>query len=103
MTSAHRTAHHRELLVPLGSLLASRFSPHQARQYVATRRTEGTADATINRALAILRRGFNLALREDPPLVGARRTFGSSKKTTFDKALSNKHNTWRYVTLCQNI
>lgn len=53
----------------IGSLLASRFSPHQARQYVGARRAEGAADGTINRELAILRRGFNLALREDPPLV----------------------------------
>jgi integrase len=54
---------------PLGSLLASRFTPHQVRQYVQMRRAEEAADATINRELAILRRGFNLALREDPPLV----------------------------------
>jgi integrase len=53
----------------IGSLLASRFSPHQARQYVAARRAESASDATINRELAIIRRGFSLALREDPPLA----------------------------------
>lgn len=53
----------------IGTLLASRFSPHQARQYVAARRNEGASDATINRELAIVRRGFNLGLREDPPLI----------------------------------
>jgi integrase len=53
----------------LGSLLASRFTPHQVRQYVALRRSESASDATINRELAIVRRGFSLALREEPPLV----------------------------------
>ncbi len=54
---------------PLGSLLASRFTPHQVRQYVELRRSESASDATINRELAIVRRGFSLGLREDPPLV----------------------------------
>jgi integrase len=53
----------------IGSLLAARFTPHQVREYVERRRKESTSDATINRELAIVRRGFSLALREDPPLV----------------------------------
>ena len=53
----------------LGSLLACRFTPHQVRQYVQMRRTESASDATINREMAVVRRGFSLALREDPPLV----------------------------------
>ena len=53
----------------IGSLLAARFTPHQVRQYVELRRRESASDATINREMAILRRGFSLALREDPPLV----------------------------------
>jgi integrase len=53
----------------IGSLLASRFTPHQVRQYVEMRRGESASDATINREFAIVRRGFSLALREDPPLV----------------------------------
>jgi integrase len=53
----------------IGSLLASRFTPHQVRQYVEMRRTESASDATINREMAIVRRGFSLALREYPPLV----------------------------------
>jgi len=53
----------------LGSLLASRFTPHQIRQYVQMRRAEKAADGTINRELAIVRRGFTLALREEPPLA----------------------------------
>jgi integrase len=53
----------------IGSLLASRFTPHQVRHYVELRRKESASDATINREFAIVRRGFSLALREDPPLV----------------------------------
>jgi integrase len=36
---------------------------------VAQRRKQGAENATINRELAIIRRGFSLGLREDPPLV----------------------------------
>jgi integrase len=53
----------------IGSLLASQFTPHQVRQYIKSRRAEKAADGTINRELAILRRGFNLGIREEPPLV----------------------------------
>ena len=53
----------------LGSLLASRFGSAQVRQYVAQRRSGGASDATINRELAIVRRGFRLGAQEDPPLV----------------------------------
>jgi integrase len=53
----------------IGSLRASRFTPRQARLYVDVRRQESASDATINRELAIVRRAFSLALREDPPLV----------------------------------
>jgi integrase len=53
----------------LGTLLASRFGPKQAREYVERRRAAEATNATINRELAIVRRGFSLALQEDPPLV----------------------------------
>lgn len=53
----------------IGSLLASRFTPHQVRQYVELRRKNSASDATINREMAIVRCGFSLGLREDPPLV----------------------------------
>jgi len=53
----------------LGKLLASRFGSAQVRQYVAQRRSSGASDGTINRELAIVRRGFRLGAQEDPPLV----------------------------------
>jgi len=53
----------------LGPLLASRFGPAQARHYVAQRRAAGASNASINRELAIVRRGFRLGAQEDPPLV----------------------------------
>jgi integrase len=53
----------------LGSLLVSRFGSAQVRQYVAQRRSAGASDATINRELAIVRRGFRLGAQEDPALV----------------------------------
>jgi integrase len=53
----------------LGTLLASRFGSAQVRNYVAQRRTAGASDATINRELAIVRRGFKQGEQEDPPLV----------------------------------
>jgi len=53
----------------LGSLLASRFGSAQVRQYITQRRSAGASDATINRELAIVRRGFRLGAQEDPPLV----------------------------------
>jgi integrase len=53
----------------LGRLPAARFGQAQVRQYIESRRGAGASDATINRELAIVRRGFKLGAREDPPLV----------------------------------
>ena len=39
------------------------------RQYIEMRRNEGASDSTVNRELAIVRRGFTLGMREDPPMV----------------------------------
>ena len=53
----------------LGRLRASQFGSGQVRQYVEQRRTAGAADATINRELAIVRRGFRLGYEAEPTLV----------------------------------
>jgi integrase len=53
----------------LGHLPASRFGQAQVRQYVTSRRAAGASNASINRELAIVRRGFKLGAQEDPPLV----------------------------------
>jgi hypothetical protein len=53
----------------LGSLLAARFGTAQVRQYIEQRRQDGAFNSTINRELAIVRRGFRLGAQEEPPLV----------------------------------
>jgi integrase len=53
----------------LGTMRANRVTSAVLNKYVLDRRKAGSANGTINRHLAILRRGFNLAARETPPLV----------------------------------
>jgi len=53
----------------VGRLPVSRFGQAQVRQYIVGRRAAGASNASINRELAIVRRGFNLGAQEDPPLV----------------------------------
>jgi integrase len=53
----------------VGNLPAARFSVAQVRKYIETRRASGASDASINRELAIVRRGFSLGREEEPPLV----------------------------------
>jgi integrase len=53
----------------LGPLLAYRFNQKTVREHINKRRAEGAADASINKELAIVRRGFKLGTIEDPPLV----------------------------------
>jgi integrase len=53
----------------LGSLLASRVGTSQIRHYIERRQKAGAGNATINRELAIVRRGFKLGSQEEPPLV----------------------------------
>jgi len=55
----------------LGPLKAARFGAAQIREYVAQRRKEGAVNSTINRELALVRRGFSLGRKEEPPLVHA--------------------------------
>jgi len=53
----------------LGDMLASRFTRADYRTYVEGRRRAGAADATINREMAWVRRGYTLAFDAEPPLV----------------------------------
>lgn len=53
----------------IGSMLATKFGTKQAREYILSRRAAGAQDATINRELAIIRRGFALGRDEEPSLV----------------------------------
>jgi integrase len=53
----------------LGSLLAARFGAQHVRLFVEKRRQAGASNSTINRELAIVRRGFRLGVQEDLPLV----------------------------------
>jgi integrase len=59
----------KHLIPAFGDLKASEFGSIQIKRYVALRRGEGAEDSTVNRELSIVRRGFNLALQSDPPLV----------------------------------
>jgi len=53
----------------IGSLQAARFGNSQVREYVKLRQMAGACNATINRELSIVRRGFRLGFEEDPALV----------------------------------
>jgi integrase len=61
----------KNILPALGSIPARRASqqPKIFRTYIEDRQKAGAENATINRELAIVRRAFTLAMREDPPLV----------------------------------
>jgi integrase len=48
---------------------AVQFGSLQIKRYIDERRKENASDATVNRELAILQRGFSLALASDPPLI----------------------------------
>jgi len=61
---------HRHLEKTLGPVPARRATTKHFVNYIEQRRREmGTSDATINRELAIVRRGYTLAKQQDPPLV----------------------------------
>ena len=52
-----------------GWLKASEFTTKHAEIYIRDRRKASAADATINRELAIVRRGLKLAARQTPPWI----------------------------------
>ena len=56
-------------LESLRKLPAIKFVATEVKRYVTARRAEGAEDSTINRELAIIRRGFTLAKQSEPPLV----------------------------------
>jgi integrase len=62
-----RTEKHLRVLI--GGLRASEFGAAQVKSYASSRRSQGASDATVNRELAIVRRGFSLAMQADQPLV----------------------------------
>jgi hypothetical protein len=53
----------------LGKVLASQFGRNHYRQYVEARQKHGAAHATINRELAIIRRGFTVGFQAEPQMV----------------------------------
>ena len=53
-----------------GQLVAAKLTTDSLRSYIRMRQEKGTANATINRALALLRRAYNPATEADPPKVG---------------------------------
>jgi len=55
----------------LGSAPAAKLGTEGVKRYIAQRKADGAENATINRELAIIRRGFSLGAQRDPPLVGA--------------------------------
>jgi integrase len=59
----------RHLIPFFGDLRAADFSTLRLKRYIAERRAEGARNATINRELSIVRRGFRLAAQSDPPKV----------------------------------
>jgi len=57
------------ILPTLGRLPTARFGSAQVRQYILQRQAEGAANATVNRELAIVGRGFKLGYEAEPKLV----------------------------------
>lgn len=57
------------LLPAFGHIRAADLTTGRLKQYINARQQEGAANATVNRELAIINRGFHLATAEDPPLV----------------------------------
>lgn len=54
-----------------GAMKAAALGTDEIRAYIAARQDKGAANATINRALSLLRRAFNLGKESTPPKVGS--------------------------------
>ena len=52
-----------------GKIKASRLGSKEINLYIEERRAENAADSTINRELAVVKRGYRLGLRTEPALV----------------------------------
>jgi integrase len=57
------------ILPMMGDIRAADFGTSDVRRYITHRRRAETANASINRELAILKRAFHLAAESDPPRV----------------------------------
>ena len=53
----------------VGKERAIQFGTRQLKRYVSRRQGDGASPATINRELNVIRRGYTLAYRSDPPLL----------------------------------
>jgi integrase len=59
----------KHLMPAFGKVRAAEFTTAHVTRYVAHRRREAAANATINRELAFLKRSFKLGAKSDPPKV----------------------------------
>lgn len=59
----------KQLRPHFGTMPAGKVTSDTIRDYIGLRKSEGIANATINRELALLRRAYNLAAKSDPPKV----------------------------------
>ena len=57
------------ILPQFGNVRVADFGTQHIRRYVALRKQEKAANATINRELAVIKRAFNLGAKHDPPMV----------------------------------
>jgi integrase len=59
----------KHLLPAFGNVRAAEFTTSHVTRYIACRKREEAANATINRELAFLKRAFRLGAKSDPPKV----------------------------------
>ena len=63
----------------LGHMLASRVETAHLQKYVIERRRDGVVNTTVKNELALLRRAFNLAREQTPPLISRTSVFPKIK------------------------